>query len=235
MKVAVLNFSGNVGKTTVSAHLLKPRIPTASVFSVESINSGADSTGLEVEKVRGNEFGSLINDIMSIDDAIVDIGASNVEAFLKKMNQYSGSHEEFDFFLVPVTKENKVLQDSINTLEYLRTLGVAKDKIKVIFNKIDTDDNIEHDFAPIFGYAKHTDTLVINSKSTIKANEVYELLKLLNKSIGDINSDTTDYRTISKTAKTDKEKDRARKMALVKMLSISANENLDAVYASLFS
>ena len=26
MKVAVLNFSGNVGKTTVAGHLLKPRM-----------------------------------------------------------------------------------------------------------------------------------------------------------------------------------------------------------------
>ena len=84
MKVAVLNFSGNVGKTTVSAHLLKPRMPNASVFSVESINSGADSIGLEIEKVRGAEYGDLINSIMTIDSAIVDIGASNVESFLKK-------------------------------------------------------------------------------------------------------------------------------------------------------
>lgn len=27
MKLAVINFSGNVGKTTVARHLLAPRIP----------------------------------------------------------------------------------------------------------------------------------------------------------------------------------------------------------------
>ena len=53
MKVAVLNFSGNVGKTTVAAHLLKPRMGDAPVFSIESINSGADADGLEVEKMKG--------------------------------------------------------------------------------------------------------------------------------------------------------------------------------------
>lgn len=233
MKVAVLNFSGNVGKTTVSAHLLKPRMPNASVFSVESINSGADSIGLEIEKVRGAEYGDLINSIMTIESAIVDIGASNVESFLKKMNQYNGSHEEFDFFLVPVTKENKVLQDTINTLEYLRTIGVSKEKVKIIFNKIDTDDNIEHDFAPIFGYVKHTKSCTANIKSAIKANEVYELLKKVNKSMGDINSDTTDYRAKLKTVSSE-EKNQCLDMIAVKRLAVSANENLDTVYASIF-
>ena len=52
MKIAIMNFSGNVGKTTVAAHLLKPRIPQAVVYSVESINTGADASGLEVEKLK---------------------------------------------------------------------------------------------------------------------------------------------------------------------------------------
>lgn len=36
MKVAVINFSGNVGKTTIARHLLAPRIPGAEVVSIES-------------------------------------------------------------------------------------------------------------------------------------------------------------------------------------------------------
>lgn len=32
MKIAVLNFSGNVGKTTVAAHLLHPRMSNAQNF-----------------------------------------------------------------------------------------------------------------------------------------------------------------------------------------------------------
>ena len=42
MKIAVINFSGNVGKTTVARHLLAPRIPGAEVIAVESLN--ADDT-----------------------------------------------------------------------------------------------------------------------------------------------------------------------------------------------
>jgi len=51
MKVAVMNFSGNVGKTTVAGHLLKPRMGDAQIFSIESINAGADADGLDVEKM----------------------------------------------------------------------------------------------------------------------------------------------------------------------------------------
>ena len=40
MKICVLNFSGNVGKSTIAAHLLQPRL-NAQVFSVESLNFDA--------------------------------------------------------------------------------------------------------------------------------------------------------------------------------------------------
>ena len=39
MKIAVINFSGNVGKTTVARHLLLPRIQGAELISVESVNT----------------------------------------------------------------------------------------------------------------------------------------------------------------------------------------------------
>jgi len=78
MKVAVMNFSGNVGKTTVAGHLLKPRMGNAPIFSIESINAGADADGLEVEKMKGKKFGELVDEIMPLDSAIIDVGASNV-------------------------------------------------------------------------------------------------------------------------------------------------------------
>ena len=89
MKIAVMNFSGNVGKTTVAAHLLKPRMQAARIYSIESINAGADASGVEVHKLRGKKFGSLIDSVMVLDEAIIDVGASNVEDFMKMMQQGS--------------------------------------------------------------------------------------------------------------------------------------------------
>ena len=55
MKIAVINFSGNVGKTTVARHLLAPRIAGAELIAVESINADDGQN----QAVRGSQFGAL--------------------------------------------------------------------------------------------------------------------------------------------------------------------------------
>ena len=57
-KVAVMIFSGKVGKTAVAAHLLKPCMGDAPIFSIESINAGANAQLVDVEKMRGKKFGT---------------------------------------------------------------------------------------------------------------------------------------------------------------------------------
>lgn len=77
---------------------------------------GRMPSGVEVEKLRGKKFGSMIDAIMMLDDAVIDVGASNVEDFMKMMQQYDGSHEEIDIFVVPTVKEKKVQADTVNTV-----------------------------------------------------------------------------------------------------------------------
>src|SRR5690606_17824870 len=113
MKVAVINFSGNPGKTTLVDNLLAPRMQ-AQKFQVETINAGA-STNDPAERLKGKNYGALQEDLMLLDSAIVDVGASNVEEFIKQMGQFTGSHEEFDYFLVPTVSEKKQQIDTVNT------------------------------------------------------------------------------------------------------------------------
>ena len=121
MKIAVINFSGNVGKTTIARHLLLPRIDGAELFSVESLNA-ADG---ESHAMRGRQFGELQELLQTIDNAVVDIGASNVEELLDLMQKYQGSHEDFDAFVVPTVPALKQQQDTIATLvELARLAGV---------------------------------------------------------------------------------------------------------------
>ena len=75
MKVAVISFSGNVGKTTISRHLLAPRMRGAKVISIESINAGDDQGHV----IRGRQFAELQEYLQVVDDVVVDIGASNVD------------------------------------------------------------------------------------------------------------------------------------------------------------
>lgn len=234
MKVAVLNFSGNVGKTTVAGHLLKPRMGGAPIYSIESINTGADADGLDVEKMRGKKFGELVDELMPLDTAIVDVGASNVEDFLKLMQQFDGSHEEFDFFVVPVVKEKKVQADTVNTIRALQKIGIEKKRIRLVFNKVEVDEAVTDEFAALFGLAEAEKSFVVKPEATIYANEVFERLKAVGKSLGDITADATDYRARLRQAADEDEKALCVRMVAVKRLAVTANKNLDDVFKALF-
>ncbi|MDA1379239.1 hypothetical protein PCI56_04290 [Plesiomonas shigelloides subsp. oncorhynchi] len=85
MKVIVINFSGNVGKSIVAQHLLKPRIDNSVVIAVESINFD----GSQDEKIKGKAFSDIMDKAMLHDNVIIDVGASNVEEFLNQMKKQS--------------------------------------------------------------------------------------------------------------------------------------------------
>ena len=64
MKVAVLNYSGSVGKTIVASHLLAPRMNHAPIFAVETTNETAADLGLDIDQLRGEQFGKLFRDLL---------------------------------------------------------------------------------------------------------------------------------------------------------------------------
>jgi MinD-like ATPase involved in chromosome partitioning or flagellar assembly len=235
MKVAVLNWSGNVGKTTVAAHLLKPRMGDARVFSIESLNVDASKDGIDVEKLKGKQFRELTDELMLLDNAIIDVGASNIEDFTKHMQLFSGSHVEFDYFVVPITKEKKVLTDSVNTLRALSALGIQKERIRVVFNKVETDDAVEDVFAPIFGLAQAEKSFTVKREALIYQNEVFELLKSVGKTLGDVAADNTDYRAQIKDEKDEDKQAQLVRMVQIKRLATGATAQLDAVFKVLFA
>lgn len=75
MKIAVINFSGNVGKTTIPRHLLLPRIPGAELISIESLSADRN----QGQYLRGRQFAELQEYMQTVDTLVVDIGASNVK------------------------------------------------------------------------------------------------------------------------------------------------------------
>ena len=229
-KIVVLNFSGNVGKTTICDHVLKANMKNSKVFSVESINQGSNDS--EVEQVKGKRFGELIDSLMMIDSAIVDVGASNVEDFLKYMEQYDGSHEDFDLFVVPVTKEKKAQQDTINTIKSLNSLGIPKEKISVVFNKLDSDDSIEGDFISILGFHMAEKLFTLNNECVVYLNEVFERLRAIGKTLGEVKSDKTDYKAHLRDPKIE-DKSVAIQMIALQRLAKTADRNLRIVFENL--
>ena len=232
MKVCVLNFSGNVGKSTIAAHLLQPRL-NAQVFSVESLNVDASSDGVEVARLRGKHYNDLLQRLMKLHDAIVDVGSSNVEDFLKMMQHYADSQEEFDLFVVPVVKDGKQQADTVNTIRALRAIGVPAAKILVLINKVETDDDLRTDFAGVFGFCANGEA-TIPEGGVIFANELFAMLKTQQLSIGALNDDATDYRQRLRVAANEDEQDAAIQMIAMKRLAKTCNKNLDAAFAALF-
>ncbi len=64
MKVAVINYSGSVGKTLVSTYLLAPRLKDAKFFAVETINQSASDLGLKTSPVLKVMIFRLIEDVV---------------------------------------------------------------------------------------------------------------------------------------------------------------------------
>lgn len=232
MKVCVLNFSGNVGKTTVAAHLLQPRMD-APLFSVETLNQDAESDGVDVERLQGDRFGDLQRKLMKVDSAIVDVGSSNVETFLGLMGQYNGSHEEFDYFIVPTVKDRKQTADTVNTILALHKLGIGPDRIKVVFNKVNPTGDLIEDFNALYGL--QADGLVqLSEGAAVQENEVFELIKDADVSLAAVIADPADFRQAVRDAKTPEEQDRAISRLAIKRLSTTCARNLDATYRALF-
>ncbi len=234
MKIAVINFSGNVGKTTIAGHLLKPRMGDAPIFSIESLNVDASADGLDVEKMRGKRFGDLQEQLMLLDNAIIDVGASNVEEFLKMMQQYHDSHEEFDFFVVPTVKEKKQQADTVNTIRALAKLGIPKSKIRLVFNKVEVDESVSDEFSALFGLADIEKSFILKKDAVVYSNEVFERLKSVGKSLGEITNDETDYRAKLRDETDAEKKEQYVRMISLKRLAVTANKNLDDVFKVLF-
>jgi hypothetical protein len=228
MKVAVLNFSGNVGKSTVAKYLLQPRIPGARLVAVETIN--ADEGGADA--MRGREFGQLQRDLMKLEAAVVDIGASHVEEVMRLMTQYEGSHEEFDMFVVPVTKEAKQVRDTIGTLDALGAMGVGRDRIRLVFNRVEPGTPVQQEFAGLLDYVEDAQAAYAAPKATIYDSELYQHLRSLGHTVETLLADPTDWRARLRNASDAEEKDRCAEMIAMRRLALSAKRNLDEVYAA---
>lgn len=230
MKVAVLNFSGNVGKTTVSRHLLLPRMPQAEAIAIESVNMDAAQAGA----LRGEQFGELAEYLQATDAAVVDVGASNIEEFLERMRRFQGSHEEFDGFVVPTVPAAKPQQDTIATLHELLRLGIPATKIRVLLNLVDHRDDPQQAFAVLKSYTDEHAPALFNPRCLLQRNEVYERAKSTpDRSLADLAADPTDFKTLIA-----REPDKARKLALARQLGTrrlaqGVLPELDACFAAL--
>ncbi len=229
MKIAVMNFSGNVGKSTIARHLLLPRMPGAKLLHVESINADAGQT----QALRGRQFAELQAYLQTVDRAIVDIGASNVEELIARIRRYTGSQEDFDTFVVPTVPSRKQQEDTIATLAELASLGVPASRIKLVFNRVEHEADVEQAFTPILTFLSSHPLAVANPACKLGMNELYERIQFEDADIASLAKDPTDYKRLIAHAR-----DPQSKLALAdklanRRLALGVIPELDRCFATL--
>jgi hypothetical protein len=247
MKIAVINFSGNVGKTTVARHLLLPRIAGAELIAVESLNAdvggggggGGSQSPHALPALRGSQFGELQEYLQTVDNVVVDIGASNVEELLALMHKYRGSHEDFDCFVVPTVAALKQQQDTIATLAELARLGVPPSRLKLVFNMVDDGADVAQLFDTLLDFIDQHPLAQVNTACRMGANEIYERLKstlLIDGKGADLLAlarDDTDYKALIVQAQGTPEKLALAQKLASRRLACGVVPELDACFAAL--
>lgn len=236
MKVVVATYTGLVGKTMISVNMLSPRMNDAEIFSIESINESAQDFGMDVELMRGKKFNELFKKLMMLDNAIIDVGVSNVEAFLDGMKKIESSHEEIDYFLVPVIPDNRSHKEAMQFITELADQGVPREKIKVIFNRV--ADDVEQEFPKILSFAKKEKLCIVDTEAAIYDNEVFNLMALYNRTIDQALKDETDYKALAMQEKNNGNNSnkitRMTDMHVIKLGAKPLSRNLDAAFKVLF-
>lgn len=225
MRIAVLNFSGNVGKTTISRHCLAPRLDNCFLCHVETINEGGNENN-----VRGRDFKDVLEDIVVHKNAVVDIGSSNIESVFTQLKLMQGSHEDFDFYVVPVVPVDKQQIDTGKILLELMGLGIEPAKIKVVLNQVDPELSIEKKFAPLIPTLKEYG---IAYDAVIHLNEVFPLLGK-EMTVDEAISEGTDFQAkIGNTDDPNEKRDLAKARGISR-LAKSAKQDLDKAFQMLF-
>lgn len=231
MNIALINFSGNVGKTTIGFHLLKQRLENSTFIGVETIN---DAGNFYDVKVKAKDFAAVQDELLMNDSVILDVGSSNVEQTLLEMKKYKGSHEDIDIYIVPITSESKQQKDSINTIKFLLDLGISKNKIKIIFNFVKPDDDVEVVFSAI--YNAIADLKLSSQIPVIYENEFYDdhFIKTNEYTLSYLVANKTAIKESLKESKPE-DKDKIKHLIALSRLALTVDENLEEAFKTLFS
>lgn len=230
MRFFILNSSGNVGKSTVTRELIYPFMDNPKIMEIETVNSSSEHfNNLNVEKITDfSNFENIYLKILENDNLIIDVGASNLSAFMEKLNEFAGVETLFDYFIVPTVVGDKVATDTARTILFLKTLGIENDKIKVVFNNADKieDFNILFLQEDKLSYKFDKDLFIPKSKLFIE-------LGLLRCTINDIYNPDVDIYKQEILSAPQSEKLRLIKTDLANRMAVSMFPKLKYVFEKL--
>lgn len=163
MRIAILNYAADVGKSTLALHLLQPRIPNAEVCAIDP-RSPLNSSGVW----------DLMSKVVATKNIIVDVPYWQTENVLHGFMDYRGSLEDYDFFLVPTIPASfPAARNTIVTIGMLRHLGVPAQKIRLVFNCIGRETDLSQEFSPLHKFWKNEKAFVLNTSAAIHHNQLF--------------------------------------------------------------
>jgi len=233
MKVALVNNSGNVGKSFLSRELFYPNMKDGVIIEVETHNSSSSNFNVKTEKIKGNDFKKLFPLMYKYDEFVVDVGASQIIPFLNELSKNSEIFEDIDFIIIPTTNDDKIQEDTIKTIMLLENLGLGK-KVRVILNKA---DHIE-EFDNFFSMVKENTEVSIYSELRILQYDILNNLDSSKKCAFELANDDTDFKALSREAfksGDDEEGTTLAELDYLKTFSKGIKNNMDSVYALLIS
>ncbi|WP_220814186.1 MULTISPECIES: StbB family protein [Pseudomonadaceae] len=230
MRIAIVNLGGNQGKTTLAVNLFSPRMPEAKILAVETINAAGNDLGVDVEKMRGDQFSRIYAELAATDDLILDVGASNIEDFLLGLETFEDGHDEVDLFVIPATPAKKERAEAVKTAVMLSDLGVEAPRIAIVFNR--TSD-VEGEFADVLNFAKQTGKVTANPDGFIPESELFSLLADKKINISQALDDQTDWKAELKAARIADDKKSFQKavdMVAIQKMSKAMDRQLQHVF-----
>ncbi len=227
LNIAVVNNSGNVGKSTICDILLKPRLEGAQVIKVETINSD----GTNDEKISADQFEDVLNKMDEHDCSIIDVGSSNIENFLLKMQEFKSSHEDIDCFAIPVTPSNKQQVDSVTTIQNLMTLGIEPERVKVVFNMANKKLSVTKEYAEFLSGIPSD--ISLSEYSVVFESTVFDLLAKIDRPFLDVLNDKRDYRSLIRQSESKEERSILSFERSAHRLVNGFNDELDQAFSAL--
>lgn len=243
MKIAVVSKSGGIGKTVIATHLLKSKMPEATFFSMEDINRGAESLGVDITKIDSNGFQKMLNSMFLEDTCIIDVGASNVRYFLDGLKIYRGSCDEIDFFVVPLTSESRYQEEAMQTILALKGLGVSDNRIRPIFNLVKESHYDADEFRLFMNFLKKETTIQMSPECVLFDSPGIETMSRQGLTITKVLDDPRDYKAEARALVLEakakgvepkrKETEHLTAMQSLRMCAIPLMENIDRAWNAL--
>jgi hypothetical protein len=192
MKIAVINFSGNTGKSMLTKNMLIPLLSGAKRISIEDLN---DPGGRSDATITASMFPSLAAELNAFEEDkhfVLDIGASSAKEMVAHFTRLATTRSDIDLWLVPVTPVSKQCADTINTVQKLIDIGVEPQRIVVVPNNITDLSQFELDFKRLGMAAAEMGFRLCDQG--VPSSRIYDMTRSAEESLFDIAADATDYR-----------------------------------------